>query len=403
MSNEEITMGEEFENPPEKAVQKEMDEQFEEEASVPEGLAAEEEELIEEPIEEGEEAAMEEEALTLAVDENVLGIFEAIENQLLQQAYVEEGSALAAEVFEGTGNIIGVGFGVAEDDLGLEPGATCLNVYAVEPMSMDEAKAVIVDSMGVSAASSDDVPVNVVVTGPIDAQTHRFKIRSAPGGVSVGHYKITAGTLGCLARGRRAPRNGRVLILSNNHVLANSNNARYGDPIVQPGPYDGGRSPRDRVAILERFVPLRFGAGRVNYVDCATGWAWHRLVRRELIYRSRRGLRFFHISSRIRSCRRGMLVGKTGRTTQLKVGRIVDCSASLWVNYGGGRKAFFRDQIVARGISGNFSAGGDSGSIIWTWDRSRNPVGLLFAGGGGYTIANKMWKVLRYLDIRLYT
>ncbi len=56
-------------------------------------------------------------------------------------------------------------------------------------MSYDETKAVIVDSMGVSAASSEEMPVNVVVTGPIDAQPHRFKIRPAPGGVSVGHYK----------------------------------------------------------------------------------------------------------------------------------------------------------------------------------------------------------------------
>jgi len=402
MADEKNNIGEDFESPPEKAVKEETEEQYEEEAGTPEGLASEEEDFIEEPVEEGEEASMEE-ATSLSVDENLLEVFESVENQLLKQAYEEEGSALAAEAYEGTGNIVGVGIGISEDNLDLEPGTACLNVYVAEPMSYDETKAVIVDSMGVSAASSEEMPVNVVVTGPIDAQPHRFKIRPAPGGVSVGHYKITAGTLGCLARGRRAPRNRRILVLSNNHVLANSNNARFGEPITQPGHHDGGRSPRDRIAILERFVPIRFGRGRFNYVDCATGWAWHRLVRKEMIYRTSRGLRFFRISSRIRGCRRGMIVGKTGRTTQLRVGRIVDCNASLWVNYGGGRKAFFRDQVVIRGINRNFSAGGDSGSIIWTWDRSRNPVGLLFAGGGGYTIGNKIWRVLRYLDINLHT
>ena len=104
------------------------------------------------------------------------------------------------------------------------------------------------DSMGIMAASSDDVPVNVVVTGIIDAQPHRFRIRAAPGGVSVGHYRITAGTLGCLAFGRQAPRNNRILILSNNHVLANVNSGAFGDCVIQPGAADLGHCPQDQVA-----------------------------------------------------------------------------------------------------------------------------------------------------------
>src|SRR5207247_1162936 len=49
-----------------------------------------------------------------------------------------------------------------------------------------------------------------------EGRTH--KMRPAEGGVSIGHYRITAGTLGVLAR-----RGGRPVILSNNHVLANGN------------------------------------------------------------------------------------------------------------------------------------------------------------------------------------
>ena len=98
-----------------------------------------------------------------------------------------------------------------------------------------------------------------------------------------------------------------------------------------------------------------------------------------------------------------MLVGKSGRTTQLTTGRVTDCSVTIRVNYGGGRVALFRDQIAIRGLSGLFSAGGDSGSLIWTWNRTRSPVGLLFAGGGGVTFANKIGHVLKALDIRLYT
>jgi hypothetical protein len=317
--------------------------------------------------------------------------------------YDEQGSAVQARELGSAANILGVGLGVAEDALGAEPGATCLTLYVEEPMSLEQAKQAVVDSMGVSAASSDDVAVNVIVTGPIDAQSFTFKMRPAPGGVSVGHVKVTAGTLGCLARGKQAPRSNRVLILSNNHVLANSNSAAYGDCIIQPGKYDGGLCPRDRIAILERYVRIGFGAGHVNYVDCATGWAWHALVRKELLYRHSSGLRLFRISSAPKGCAPGMLVGKTGRTTELTAGRVLGCSASIWVNYGGGLRAFFKDQIAIRGLSGDFSRGGDSGSVIWTWDGTRNPVGLLFAGGGGYTFANKIGRVLAYLDINLYT
>ena len=78
------------------------------------------------------------------------------------------------------------------------------------------------------------------------------RIRPAPGGVSVGHVQITAGTLGVLAR-----RNGRPVILSNNHVLANQNAGRVGDPILQPGPADGGRL-QDTIARLVDFVPIQF-------------------------------------------------------------------------------------------------------------------------------------------------
>ena len=339
-----------------------------------------------------------------AFGEDLLQAHAQVEQSLVQTTQAaSEAGAMAEDAFEGAGNIVGVGLGFGEDDPMIgEPGAGCLNLYVVEPCSQDTARAALVDSMGVAAASSEDLPVNVIVTGIIDAQPHRFKIRPAPGGVSCGHIRVTAGTLGCLATGRRSPRNRRRLILSNNHVLANSNSARFGDSIIQPGRFDGGVSPRDRIAILERFVPINFRGG-ANYVDCATGWAWPARVRREMIYVRGGQRRFFRISSRVIGCRRGMLVGKSGRTTQLTAGRITDCSATIRVNYGAPGVALFRDQIAIRGLSGLFSAGGDSGSVIWTWDRSRNPVGLLFAGGGGFTFANKMTRVVRALDINLVT
>jgi hypothetical protein len=97
-----------------------------------------------------------------------------------------------------------------------------------------------------------------------------------------------------------------------------------------------------------------------------------------------------------------MTVGKSGRTTQLTMGRIAVAGATVRVNYNG-RIALFQDQIEILGTNGNFSAGGDSGSSIWTWNAARNPVGLLFAGGGASTFANRMTRMLSALDITLFT
>ena len=83
-------------------------------------------------------------------------------------------------------------------------------------------------------------------------------------GASIGHFKITAGTLGCFVRSRD---DGSVLILSNNHVLANENKAKKGDHIVQPADLDGGRDPEHKVGELLRFVKLK-KAG-TNLVDVA--------------------------------------------------------------------------------------------------------------------------------------
>lgn len=328
-------------------------------------------------------------------DSRLLSIKQEIETQLMKRAQ----SAGVLAVDEEADNIVGVAIGIPEAITGapVEPGAPVIILFAVHAMGHEEAKRIVVDAMGIQAAGSDDVPLHVIETGVIDAQTFRSKIRPSPCGNSIGHYKITAGTQGCLSTGLHAPRSSRLLVLSNNHVLANVNAGAYGDCIVQPGPYDGGVCPRDQVAILERFVPINFAAGVRNYVDCATGWAWPDRVRKEFLP----GL--FRVGSVPVAPYLGMPVGKSGRTTQLTSGRVTALSATINVAYGGGRVATFADQIAIQASSGNFSAGGDSGSLVWTWDSARRPVGLLFAGGGNVTFANKIGRVLTALDIRLIT
>lgn len=297
-------------------------------------------------------------------------------------------------------NIVGVGIGLGEGTSGGPPGEPVLEVYTIEDEAPSQICARLASMAGVSAMAADDFPINVVKTGVVDAFQHRMRLRPSPGGISIGHFRITAGTQGCLVRGRSAPRNARLMVLSNNHVLANVNAGALGDAIVQPGPFDGGHAPADQVAVLERFVPINFSGGN-NTVDCATGWAWPDRVRRELMYVSGGVIRYFTIGGVPVAALPGMNVGKSGRTTQLTSGRITAIGVTVNVNYGGGRVGHFVNQMSIRAASGDFSAGGDSGSLIWTWDARRAPVGLLFAGGGGTTFANRIGDVLNALDVNI--
>lgn len=105
----------------------------------------------------------------------------------------------------------------------------------------------------------DDLPTDVYEIGyvqALNALTPQSRFRpSIPSGVSMGHQNISAGTLGTIVKDRTT---GEKLLLSNNHVFANSNDGMVGDAILQPGPMDGGLFPSDIVARLERFIPLRY-------------------------------------------------------------------------------------------------------------------------------------------------
>ena len=311
----------------------------------------------------------------------------------------------------GAGNIVGVGMGTGESvpvsgaetiSAAVTPGEYALNIYVAEPMSVDRVKASIVNTAKIPALSDDNVPVNVIVTGIIYAQPHRSGQQPAPASAAVSHYRVTAGTIGCLAIGRSAPRSSRLLMLSNNHVLANCNRAAINDPICQSGSADSG-CPADQVAVLDNFVPINFG-GDANFVDCATGWCWPERVRKELVYLSDGTPQFLRIGSAPAAAPAGMLVGKCGRTTQLTAGRITDIAATIRVDYGVSGVALFADQLAIQSIDASpFSAGSDAGACVWTQDANRSPVGLLFASGGNISFANKIGRVLTALDIQLYT
>jgi hypothetical protein len=231
------------------------------------------------------------------------------------------------------------------------------------------------------------IPTDVVEIGEIDAFPFKGRYRPAPGGVSVGHFKITAGTIGCLVRKGNA-----LCILSNNHVLANVNSGAIGDPILQPGPIDGGTIPADVIGKLLQFIPINFAAP--NKVDCAIAQTSPTLV-------SALDKAYGKINLPVVPAALNMMVQKCGRTTQFTRGRITDISATIRVSYGTAGSAVYQNQIIIQSLTATpFSQGGDSGSLIVT-AQTKQPVGLLFAGSTSHTIANPIQAVLAALGVTI--
>jgi len=305
-------------------------------------------------------------------------------------------------------NGVGIGYKVSNGVVTGQLSVVCLVTKKTSNLSAEE---LIPSQIG-------DVVTDVVQVGEIVALGNTGRYRPAPGGVSIGHYSITAGTLGVVVRDKTS---GARLILSNNHVLANSNDANLGDAILQPGPADGGQLSSDQIAVLERFEPIVFSSSpgtcgiAGSFAELGNAIAKvlassHRLqvVRQQaatnLIDAAlARPLNDADVLNDIIDIgpvtgtvppALGMAVRKSGRTTGYTTGTINTMDAAVDVSYGTGRTARFEGQLVA----GAMSQGGDSGSLVLEGS-SNNAVGLLFAGSNSTTIFSPIQAVLSILNV----
>ncbi len=239
--------------------------------------------------------------------------------------------------------------------------------------------------------------VDVRVTGPIVPQSSpallRRRTRPLVPGLSVGHPAVSAGTLGGFVR-----LDGRLAVLSNAHVLAAGGSAAVGDAVLQPGPADGGTTA-DRVATLAAVEPFTPGANRV---DAAVATLDPGVTAEPGRYPG--GPLGETVPDGV-EVEPDEEVEKVGRTTGHTRGRVTAVEVDgVAVQYDDGVHVF-DDQIEIEGLSGAFSAGGDSGSVIWR-SSDRAPLALLFAGsseggstGAGLTFANPLSTVLEALGV----
>ena len=305
-------------------------------------------------------------------------------------------------------NVNGLGVGVKWK--GGEPtGEPALVVFVTHKIPQDELSTAHRVPKKLANMQTDVLAIGsptILPGGPVEAgtQTLARRARPAEGGYSVGHLDITAGTLGtCVydilpGGGVNPPAHGtglppRFYILSHNHVLANSNLGALGDSILQPGPFDGGTDPADRIARLSRFIPIVSGPSGNNLVDAAIAEGAFHDLDREVYWigyvdgwRRRSGVTV------------GLNVMKTGRTTNFTTGRITAINATVTVGGYPGGPARFIDQIITT----NISAGGDSGSLVETRQGVRRiAVGLLFAGSSVATIVNQIENVRALLRVEV--
>jgi hypothetical protein len=339
------------------------------------------------------------------------GVVDMLEDLVAQAKQVKE-----AHVFDllCKRNVVGVGLGykishgVNTGELGLiisvthKADVSALAAEDLVPQSLNGVKTDVVETGIFRAQDSDPSPKG------------RWR-PVVPPGVSIGHPGVTAGTFGCLVR-----RGDDVFILSNNHVLADVNAGKAGDPILQPGVADGGTAD-DHVAKLADYVPIDFGTSEpecsivefitkaMNYVAGAFGSS-HQL---QAVKKTPGVNRIDAALARplapdlvkheilnigapvgVGAVMLGMEVQKMGRTTGYTTGRITQIDVTVRIDYEG-PTALYTGQIIASPMS----QGGDSGSAVL--DMDKRIVGLLFAGSDAATIINPIDEVFSALNVEL--
>src|SRR5918999_3960331 len=181
-------------------------------------------------------------------------------------------------------NLVGVGYGVKWTK-GEPTGKPAVLALVRQKVDKDELSKDDMIPQKIGDMPTDVLAVGELIAGQaepleVGALALAERVRPASGGYSVGHVSITAGTIAtCVYDQLGTPTDpigipNRYYILSNNHVLANSNNSNLGDPVLQPGPFDGGSNPADRIAKLSRFIRITFDppvprADHRNLVDAA--------------------------------------------------------------------------------------------------------------------------------------
>jgi len=225
-------------------------------------------------------------------------------------------------------------------------------------------------------------------------QTPPISLGTSGGNVhNITRRACCSGTLGALVT-----KNSTDFILSNNHVLADTDTATVGDDISQPGLGDVGCV----LSASNSHIVAHFSETKTlgtDNIDAALAEIVSGAVKTDGSI-----LEVGLPSSTLATPSVSLGVAKSGRTTGLTCATIGSVSTNVVVQYqkrcGQGRRfrIVYLNQILVN--SSTFSAGGDSGSLIVTQSAAQ-PVGLLFAGSSTDTIANPISDVTNAFGVSI--
>ncbi len=321
-------------------------------------------------------------------------------------------------------NVVGAGLGHKEvKNRSTDEVSLVVLVSRKEPLEKLKRQDVVPLKLGSLLTDVQEVGVLRLLEGPApDEGDRRARWRPAFPGTSIAHYRSTAGTFGALVRDKST---GEALVLSNNHVLANTSDGRdgrahRGDPVLQPGPFDGGREA-DILARLERFVPLQREESRPK---CALSeWLGQLVNMKPLLKRRGYRLQLLKLEDRgnlldaalarpleaaqvhgeilglgtvqgVEEAKIDQRVFKSGRTTRVTSGRVKILEASVWVQVAENSRVLMQDQLITEVMG----LPGDSGSLVL--DEKNRVVGLLMAGSEVVTIMNKASHIETLLGVQ---
>jgi hypothetical protein len=218
------------------------------------------------------------------------------------------------------------------------------------------------------------------------------------------------GTLGALV----ADQSSNLYILSNNHVLAESDQARAGDTVVQPALVDLNCNPQAgrTVGSLRYVVPLQ--SSQTN-VDAALAAATPAVDGTGAILQLGPSINGV-LSAAAPAAGNGealnasllnqLRVVKSGRTTGLTCSTVNTIDLSVQVDYyydcAETQPYYTKTYVNQIGMPGaSFADSGDSGALVLDASNAQ-PVGLFFASGAddsnhGFSVANPIQDVLREL------
>lgn len=287
------------------------------------------------------------------------------------------------------------------------------NVVAVEyDEDGDVVRAFVTSKVDEQELNDDDLVANnvdresdVIEVGELRAEAmpqaasgRQERIRPVKGGVSEMNSNGTAGTSGPYpakivdtSKGVwwDEVEEGDVVRLSNGHVYAPPGQAKLGQHILQPGPYDGGTPGEDEVGRLAGYVEMQDGVT----VDAAARTVTDES---EMYY----GLTGDYGQQTYRGGfdeLRGRTVVKTGRTTGISRGSIEATSVSARIDYGADVGVVKLRDLV---FTTDMSEPGDSGSPVFL-DESGELLGEIFAGSDKISVLYKMENAEKSLGVRV--